>query len=45
MSDLASRLDQFIDRHVLCVGDVMLDRYVYGLVERYFARSPYSRFA
>jgi D-beta-D-heptose 7-phosphate kinase/D-beta-D-heptose 1-phosphate adenosyltransferase len=40
MSDLASRLDQFIDRHVLCVGDVMLDRYVYGSVERISPEAP-----
>ena len=40
MSDLASRLDQFIDRRVLCVGDVMLDRYVYGQVERISPEAP-----
>lgn len=40
MSDLASRLDQFIDRRVLCVGDLMLDRYVYGRVERISPEAP-----
>jgi len=40
MSDLASRLDQFIDRRVLCVGDLMLDRYVYGQVERISPEAP-----
>ena len=40
MSDLASRLDQFINRRVLCVGDLMLDRYVYGQVERISPEAP-----
>lgn len=40
MSDLASRLDQFIDRRVLCVGDLMLDRYVYGQVDRISPEAP-----
>jgi D-beta-D-heptose 7-phosphate kinase/D-beta-D-heptose 1-phosphate adenosyltransferase len=40
MSDLASRLDQFINRRVLCVGDVMLDRYVYGQVDRISPEAP-----
>ncbi|MDD3028971.1 MAG: D-glycero-beta-D-manno-heptose-7-phosphate kinase [Alphaproteobacteria bacterium] len=40
MSNLASRLDQFIDRHILCVGDLMLDRYVYGQVERISPEAP-----
>jgi D-beta-D-heptose 7-phosphate kinase/D-beta-D-heptose 1-phosphate adenosyltransferase len=40
MSDLASRLDQFIGRYVLCVGDLMLDRYVYGQVDRISPEAP-----
>ncbi|MDR3424922.1 MAG: D-glycero-beta-D-manno-heptose-7-phosphate kinase [Alphaproteobacteria bacterium] len=40
MSDLASRLDQFTGRRVLCVGDLMLDRYVYGQVERISPEAP-----
>jgi len=40
MSDLTSRLDQFIDHHVLCIGDVMLDRYVYGQVDRISPEAP-----
>ena len=40
MSDLASRLDQFTNRHVLCIGDVMLDRYVYGQVQRISPEAP-----
>jgi D-beta-D-heptose 7-phosphate kinase / D-beta-D-heptose 1-phosphate adenosyltransferase len=40
MSNLASRLDQFIDRRILCVGDLMLDRYIYGQVERISPEAP-----
>ena len=40
MSDLALRLDRFIDRRILCVGDVMLDRYVYGVVDRISPEAP-----
>ncbi len=40
MSDLAARLDQFIDQSLLCVGDVMLDRYVYGSVDRISPEAP-----
>jgi D-beta-D-heptose 7-phosphate kinase/D-beta-D-heptose 1-phosphate adenosyltransferase len=40
MSDLASRLPAFIDCHVLCVGDLMLDRYVYGQVDRISPEAP-----
>ena len=40
MSDLASHLDSFIDRRVLCIGDLMLDRYVYGQVERISPEAP-----
>ncbi|MFA5041356.1 MAG: D-glycero-beta-D-manno-heptose-7-phosphate kinase [Bdellovibrionales bacterium] len=40
MSNLASRLDQFIDQCILCIGDLMLDRYVYGQVERISPEAP-----
>lgn len=40
MPNLASHLDQFINRRVLCIGDLMLDRYVYGLVERISPEAP-----
>jgi D-beta-D-heptose 7-phosphate kinase/D-beta-D-heptose 1-phosphate adenosyltransferase len=40
MSDLASRLDQFIDGRILCIGDLMLDRYIYGQVERISPEAP-----
>ena len=40
MSDLASRLDSFIQNRVLCVGDLMLDRYIYGLVDRISPEAP-----
>ena len=40
MSDLASRLDQFINRRVLCIGDLMIDNYVYGRVERISPEAP-----
>ncbi len=33
-------LDRFDDVHVLCVGDVMLDRFVYGDVERISPEAP-----
>ena len=40
MSDLASRLDAFTTPRVLCIGDLMLDRYVYGQVERISPEAP-----
>jgi D-beta-D-heptose 7-phosphate kinase/D-beta-D-heptose 1-phosphate adenosyltransferase len=40
MSHLASRLDQFIGCRILCVGDLMLDRYIYGTVERISPEAP-----
>ncbi|MDR3448368.1 MAG: D-glycero-beta-D-manno-heptose-7-phosphate kinase, partial [Alphaproteobacteria bacterium] len=40
MSALASRLDSLIDRRVLCIGDLMLDRYVYGQVDRISPEAP-----
>lgn len=33
-------LDQFSGHRVLCVGDIMLDRYVYGQVERISPEAP-----
>lgn len=40
MSHLALRLDEFIGQRVLCVGDLMLDRYVYGQVDRISPEAP-----
>ena len=37
---LASRLDAMAGRRVLCIGDVMLDRYVYGHVDRISPEAP-----
>jgi D-beta-D-heptose 7-phosphate kinase/D-beta-D-heptose 1-phosphate adenosyltransferase len=37
---LQNFLDGFHDAHVLCVGDVMLDRFVYGRVDRVSAEAP-----
>jgi D-beta-D-heptose 7-phosphate kinase/D-beta-D-heptose 1-phosphate adenosyltransferase len=39
-SDLAQRVADFAAARVLCVGDVMLDRYVYGAVERISPEAP-----
>jgi D-beta-D-heptose 7-phosphate kinase / D-beta-D-heptose 1-phosphate adenosyltransferase len=39
-SDLAAAIERLKDAHVLCVGDVMLDRYVYGAVERISPEAP-----
>lgn len=37
---LASRLDQMAGHRVLCIGDVMLDRYIYGHVDRISPEAP-----
>jgi D-beta-D-heptose 7-phosphate kinase/D-beta-D-heptose 1-phosphate adenosyltransferase len=37
---LASELESFGDTRILCVGDVMLDRYVYGDVRRISPEAP-----
>jgi D-beta-D-heptose 7-phosphate kinase / D-beta-D-heptose 1-phosphate adenosyltransferase len=39
-SDLAQRVADFTAARVLCVGDVMLDRYVYGAVDRISPEAP-----
>ncbi len=39
-SDLASHLDRFTGVRVLVVGDVMLDRFVYGAVDRLSPEAP-----
>ena len=39
-ADLAHRVDALADVRVLCVGDVMLDRYVYGAVDRISPEAP-----
>lgn len=37
---LASRLDKMAGHRVLCIGDIMLDRYVYGHVDRISPEAP-----
>ena len=39
-SELASLIERLHQAPVLCVGDVMLDRYVYGTVERISPEAP-----
>src|SRR5690606_9655633 len=39
-SDLVGRLSRLRDARVLCVGDVMLDRFVYGAVDRISPEAP-----
>ena len=38
--NLAATIDKIADVRVLCVGDVMLDRFVYGAVERVSPEAP-----
>lgn len=40
MSDLARNIEAFAGTSVMCVGDVMLDRFVYGSVERISPEAP-----
>ncbi|HYD32720.1 MAG TPA: D-glycero-beta-D-manno-heptose-7-phosphate kinase, partial [Azospirillaceae bacterium] len=40
MSDLSRYIDALSATHVLCVGDVMLDRFVYGSVDRISPEAP-----
>ncbi len=40
MSALAQCLDSFTQRRILCIGDLMLDRYIYGQVERISPEAP-----
>ena len=37
---LAAHIDRLADSRVLCIGDVMLDRFVYGAVERISPEAP-----
>jgi len=39
-SELAALVESFVRARVLCVGDVMLDRYVYGEVDRISPEAP-----
>jgi D-beta-D-heptose 7-phosphate kinase / D-beta-D-heptose 1-phosphate adenosyltransferase len=39
-TDLVSCIDRLKNAHVLCIGDVMLDHYVYGQVERVSPEAP-----
>jgi len=38
--DSATLVHRLSDGHVLCIGDVMLDRYIYGSVERISPEAP-----
>ena len=38
--DLHAALERLSQAHVLCVGDVMLDRFVYGSVSRISPEAP-----
>ncbi|MFA4995106.1 MAG: D-glycero-beta-D-manno-heptose-7-phosphate kinase [Bdellovibrionales bacterium] len=40
MSKLAIRLNQLAGHRILCIGDLMLDRYVYGQVDRISPEAP-----
>ena len=40
MSDLARHIDTLSRANVLCLGDVMLDRFVYGSVDRVSPEAP-----
>jgi D-beta-D-heptose 7-phosphate kinase/D-beta-D-heptose 1-phosphate adenosyltransferase len=40
LSDLATFVDGFSNAHVICIGDVMLDRFVYGEVNRISPEAP-----
>ncbi|CAK0742482.1 D-beta-D-heptose 7-phosphate kinase / D-beta-D-heptose 1-phosphate adenylyltransferase [Azospirillaceae bacterium] len=40
MSDLARDIEALASTPILCIGDVMLDRYVYGSVERISPEAP-----
>jgi D-beta-D-heptose 7-phosphate kinase/D-beta-D-heptose 1-phosphate adenosyltransferase len=44
-SFLAKAIDRFTDARVLCVGDVMLDRFVYGQVDRISPEAPIPVFS
>jgi len=39
-SDLVSAIDRLKQGRILCIGDVMLDHYVYGQVERVSPEAP-----
>ena len=40
MSDLSSHIDALAQARVLCIGDLMLDRFVYGAVDRVSPEAP-----
>ena len=40
MQQVLNLLDQFSGTHVLCIGDAMLDRFIYGKVERISPEAP-----
>lgn len=37
---LSSRIDQFDQAHILCIGDVMLDHFIYGKIDRISPEAP-----
>lgn len=39
-SNLSAIIDQFCNCHILCIGDVMLDQFVYGKVSRISPEAP-----
>ncbi len=39
-SDLAASIEAFKDTRILCIGDVMLDRFIHGEVERISPEAP-----
>lgn len=39
-SNLSAIIDQFSSCHILCIGDVMLDQFVYGKVSRISPEAP-----
>lgn len=40
MQQILNLLDQFSTSNILCIGDVMLDRFIYGKVERISPEAP-----
>lgn len=39
-SALVQKIDRLADAKVLCIGDIMLDRFIYGVVERISPEAP-----
>jgi len=45
VAELAGRVDDFAKARVLCIGDIMLDRFIYGSVERISPEAPIPVFS